>query len=93
MDDVAYNIKFRLYQPEIQQLEEYMDPIVPKPVETEKLVKTMIKDSKRQVKTQEITQLAPRRTDVDLKRIMQPDVDELLAETGEILLKIANKKA
>lgn len=86
------NFKFRLYTPQNEELDKYVDKLQAEPVETERMIQEMIQKAKEQVDKQEITQLAPRKVDSDLKRIMKPEIDELTAETTEILIKMAQHK-
>jgi hypothetical protein len=83
-------LRFRLYSPTNPSLREYADPINVEPVDVLHLVETIVEESKASAPHLPETQLAlvPRRMDGDLKRLMKPQIDELLEETKDALIRL-----
>ena len=86
-------ITFRLYEPTLEELKlrnYHVDPIDVHPREALNRVETIIQqavDDAPDLDNTTIT-LAPTRNDADLKRIMAPEVDELIQDTVSALRQI-----
>jgi hypothetical protein len=83
-------MKFRIYSPTSERLQEFADPIDVEPVEVLDLVQNIIEEAKRtapHLPESKLT-LVPRKMDSDLKRIMKPQIDELLGETKDALIRM-----
>ncbi|KAH0790759.1 hypothetical protein GPJ56_005354 [Histomonas meleagridis] len=89
------HIVFRIYKPENEELKKLCQPIETEPREALETVERLIEDSKNQAPDVEgiDIQLAPPRQDNDIKRIMQPSIDELLDETKAALIELRKSKA
>jgi hypothetical protein len=85
---------FRLYSPMSDELKELQDPIEMRPVEALDMVAGIIREAQREAPHLPETRLslAPRRIDSDLKRIMKPQIDELLEETKDALVAMRAAK-
>lgn len=84
-------ITFRIYKPDSEDLKEIPTiPINLEPYEALKMVDSIIESSKNEAPELEKTNisLAPRRSDIDLKRIMKPEIDELVDETKSVLISM-----
>ena len=83
---------FHVYQPQTEELQELdiYDPISVYPADALNMVDEIIQKSIDEAPDLEKTniQLAPRKNDTDIKRIMKPQIDELINETKEALLKM-----
>ncbi|KAK8896356.1 hypothetical protein M9Y10_014258 [Tritrichomonas musculus] len=89
-------ITFRAYEPQTEELknkEFYTDPVNLEPYEALSMVDSIIQSSIDEAPDLEKTNisLAPRRSDVDLKRIMKPEIDELIDETKATLINMKKK--
>jgi hypothetical protein len=79
---------FRLYSPDSENLKKYQRPIQTEPVEAMEMVESIIEQAKAEAPDLEGTKLtlAPKKMDGDLKRMMKPQVDELIDAARESLL-------
>lgn len=89
-------IIFRIYEPQTESLQNKQfsnDPINLEPSEALTMVDSIINNSKNEAPDLENTNisLAPRRSDIDLKRIMKPEIDELVDETKTVLINMKKK--
>lgn len=89
-------IIFRIYEPQTEDLQKkefQSDPINVEPYEALTMVDSIIQNSKNEAPDLEKTNisLAPRRSDIDLKRIMKPEIDELVDETKSALISMRKK--
>ena len=87
-------IIFRIYTPENEDLKKLCQPIETEPREALDTVEKLIEDSKKEAPDVEGNniQLAPPRQDNDIKRIMQPSIEELLDETKAALIELRKSK-
>jgi hypothetical protein len=85
---------FRLYSPMSEELKDLEAPIEMHPVEALDAVSDIIRQAKRDAPHLPETRLAlaPRKIDSDLKRIMKPQIDELLQETKDALIAMRAAK-
>lgn len=89
-------IIFRIYKPQTEDLQKkefQSNPINIEPYEALTMVDSIIQNSKNEAPDLEKTNisLAPRRSDIDLKRIMKPEIDELVDETKSVLISMRKK--
>ncbi|EAY14224.1 hypothetical protein TVAG_486670 [Trichomonas vaginalis G3] len=82
-------IKFRIYETDNESLKRFEDLIDVEPVDTIEKVNKIISDSEQSSPDKPGTpiQLAQRKKDIDLKRMMEPQIQDLLSETLGVLRK------
>jgi hypothetical protein len=87
-------LRFRLYSPASEKLQPFADPIDVEPVDVRDLVQAVIEEATRTAPHLPDSKLAlvPRKMDSDLKRIMKPQIDELLGETKDALIRMRGAK-
>jgi hypothetical protein len=88
-------LKFRIYSPMNESLQEFRDPIDMEPAEVLRSVQDIIDHAKSHaphLPGAKLT-LVPRKMDGDLKRQMKPQIDELLEETKDVLIRMRAVKA
>jgi hypothetical protein len=87
-------LRFRLYSPTSETLREFQDSINMEPIEVLDLVQNIIDQAKANSPHLPETKLTlvPRKMDGDLKRQMKPQIDELLEETKDVLIRMRAAK-
>jgi len=87
-------LKLTMYNPENENLKEYVQPMEIEPKEVMNSIKSIIERSKGEAADPVgvIGRLAPESSNPDIKRMMQASVDELLNETRQKLVDLRRKK-
>ena len=88
--ETNYELKFRIYRPESDDLQKYAKPIDPYPTETINQIDEIIKKAKQESPDKPDTKInfSSHKRDADLKRMMQPEIDELREETLQCLREL-----
>ena len=88
--ETNYELKFRIYQPESDDLKKYEKTIDPYPTDTINRLNQIIEKSKQESPDKPNTKInfSSHKRDSDLKRMMQPQIDELKEETLECLREL-----
>lgn len=91
-ESVFSSLTFRMYKPQNEMLKKYEDLIEVEPVDARNYIKEIIDKSINMAPDKETVKpnLSPK-LNVDIKRMMKPQVDQLLKSTRETLEAI-NKK-
>lgn len=84
------NIVFRMYTPEEEELKPFVDLIDPYPREAQSLIDGIIEDAHKNAPDAPESNiiLVPKHTASDLKRLLKPQIKELIGETYTALLEI-----
>ena len=77
------DLNFQIYKPKNLELINFYNPIEMEPIESNNKINSIIEKAKLETPDLNniILKLTPDKNDLDLKRIMQPLIDELLEET------------